>query len=338
MPVRSPAPDAPAMASGAASAFVDDIRRSSRRMVRELGFMRPTLAASPYPASAVHALVELGERGTMAAAEIAQLLALDKSSVSRLLRKLVDAGELREAVDGTDARVKRLSLTARGRRTLAAIEAHARRQVVEALGRMPPEAQRQAADGLAAYAGALAGEAPPSREVEIVRGWRPGALGRIAEMHGRWYAREWGLGPFFEARVAGGLAEFSARLDRPANGLWLALRGGQVVGSVAIDGEDLGDGRAHLRWFVVDDGVRGGGVGRRLLGAALASCDEAGVPETQLWTFKGLDAARRLYESSGFALVEQWTGTQWGATLTEQSFVRPHPTLPPPARARGKAS
>ncbi|HEX7636791.1 MAG TPA: MarR family transcriptional regulator, partial [Burkholderiaceae bacterium] len=119
-------------------AVIDEIRASSRRMVRELGFMRPTLAASPYPPSAVHALVELGARGTMSAVEVARLLRLDKSSVSRLLRKLVDAGELRESPSREDARVKQLALTRQGRRTLAAIESHARGQVAAALGRLAP--------------------------------------------------------------------------------------------------------------------------------------------------------------------------------------------------------
>lgn len=29
----------------------------------------------------------------------------------------------------------------------------------------------------------------------------------------------------------------------------------RLVGSVAIDGEDLGNNEAHLRWFILDVGV-----------------------------------------------------------------------------------
>ena len=122
-------------------ALVDGIRAASRQMVRELGFMQATLAATDYPASAVHALIELGKHGSMSAAAIAACLGLDKSSVSRMLRKLVDAGELTETVSDHDGRIKNLSLTARGRRTLAAVEAYGRRQVEEALQHMAPEAR-----------------------------------------------------------------------------------------------------------------------------------------------------------------------------------------------------
>lgn len=40
--------------------LVDDIRAASRQMVRELGFMQATLAATDYPPSAVHAILEIG--------------------------------------------------------------------------------------------------------------------------------------------------------------------------------------------------------------------------------------------------------------------------------------
>ena len=42
----------------------------------------------------------------------------------------------------------------------------------------------------------------------------------------------------------------------------------------------------------------------------------------QLWTFQGLDAARRLYESYGFQLEEEWPGAQWGKEVVEQRFER----------------
>jgi len=46
-----------------------------------------------------------------------------------------------------------------------------------------------------------------------------------------------------------------------------------------------------------------------------------------LWTFRGLDAARRLYESVGFSLVEELKVTQWGQEIDEQRYVRGRPKL-----------
>ena len=208
--------------------LVDDIRAASRQMVRELGFMQATLAATDYPPSAVHAILEIGAQGSMAASQLAQALGLEKSSVSRMVRKLVEAGELKETADGEDGRVKRLALTAKGRRTLAAIEAFGRQQVTAALDRMQPPQQQAVSRGLALYAQALQAHRqeeplPAPAQIQVLPGYRPGCIGRIVEMHARFYARHAGFGVFFESRVASGLAEFASRLDKPCNQLWTCL-------------------------------------------------------------------------------------------------------------------
>lgn len=69
--------------------IIDEIRSSSRIMVRELGFMSSTLAATDYSSSAVHSLLELKNRGSLTAVQLGQILGLEKSSVSRMLIKLV---------------------------------------------------------------------------------------------------------------------------------------------------------------------------------------------------------------------------------------------------------
>jgi GNAT superfamily N-acetyltransferase len=168
-------------------------------------------------------------------------------------------------------------------------------------------------------------------ETEIVAGYQPGLIGRIVEMHARFYARHAGFGVFFESQVAAGLAEFVTRLDESRNRIWAAVDDDRIVGSITIDGQDLAPA-AHLRWFVVDDSARGLGVGGRLLSAAVGFCDGGGFAETHLWTFAGLDAARRLYEREGFQVAEQRPGEQWGKTVLEQRFVRPA-FSPRPARS-----
>ncbi|MFX5145963.1 GNAT family N-acetyltransferase, partial [Acinetobacter baumannii] len=91
-----------------------------------------------------------------------------------------------------------------------------------------------------------------------------GMIGRITEMHGTYYAKNYGFGHFFEAKVASGVAEFSERLHDQNNNIWLAIHNDQIIGSVAIDGQDLGNNEAHLRWFILENGYQGSGIGKRL--------------------------------------------------------------------------
>ncbi len=157
-------------------------------------------------------------------------------------------------------------------------------------------------------------------EVVIRTGYTPGAVGRIVEMHGAYYAAAWGFPACFETKVARELAEFVDRFDDRRDGLWTASIDGRVEGGVVVDGLPAAGDGAHLRWFIVADGARGMGVGRRLLDAAMDFCRQRGYPKVFLWTFQGLHAARHLYERAGFQLVEEQRGKRWGAEVTEQRF------------------
>ena len=148
--------------------LVDEIRAASRQMVREFGFMEATLAATDYPPSAVHTILEIGIRGPMSAGQLTEVLHLEKSSVSRLVRKLIENGELKELSDTDDARVKPLALTAKGCRTLAALHAFGRRQVSRALDRLTEAERRTVREGLTLYARALQMDHPTGAELQPV--------------------------------------------------------------------------------------------------------------------------------------------------------------------------
>jgi DNA-binding MarR family transcriptional regulator len=135
--------------------LIDDIRAASRLMVRELGFMEATVAATDYPPSAVHTILEIGIRGPMTSGQIAGVLHLEKSSVSRLVHKLIESGELGEMSDAEDGRIKPLALTAKGQRTLSALHDFGRRQVCGALSQLSETERKIVRDGLMLYARAL---------------------------------------------------------------------------------------------------------------------------------------------------------------------------------------
>lgn len=165
-------------------------------------------------------------------------------------------------------------------------------------------------------------EAPAHRQVEI-GGYAPGALGRVVELHGRWYARHWNFGAHFECLVARGLADFIAAFDAARDGFWVARSGaapdGAIEGSVSLVGA-RGAQPARLRWFILDEAAQGRGVGSRLMLTAMDFCRTAGYRHVYLTTFAGLHAARALYEKHGFALTHESEDRTWGVPVTEQRF------------------
>ncbi|WP_035883859.1 bifunctional helix-turn-helix transcriptional regulator/GNAT family N-acetyltransferase [Cupriavidus metallidurans] len=303
-----------------------ELRDFSRKLVRELGFMRTTLADSDLAPSAVHAIIEIGATPGISAKELGNILRLDKSNTSRQVAKLEAGGLVNRKVANEDARSSELYLTEAGRKLRRKIDRFATDQVSSALRRMVPADQQVLVRSLALYADALAQdhstEAAPGRVLatQIQEGYQPGCIGDIASLHARFYAEHWGFGAFFEQKVARELAEFAGTLPADGKALWLYAENGRSLASVAIDGDDE-TGIAHLRWFIVDDSLRGSGVGRQLMSRAMRFVDER-FSETYLWTFKGLDAARHLYESFGFQLTSESEGMQWGTNVVEQRFSR----------------
>jgi GNAT superfamily N-acetyltransferase len=150
-------------------------------------------------------------------------------------------------------------------------------------------------------------------------GYVPGSIGRLVELHGRYYARDWRFGCYFEAKIANELGELLARLDAARDGFWVAVESDEVVGGIAIDGSGESDA-ARLRCFIVDDSHRGKGLGEQLMRTALDFCRGSGHRRVFLTTFAGLDAARKLYERHGFVLTEERPDRTWGVEVTEQRF------------------
>jgi GNAT superfamily N-acetyltransferase len=160
----------------------------------------------------------------------------------------------------------------------------------------------------------------PDPAITVTRGYIPGAIGRIAELHGTYYANHWGFGLFFEAKVATELSAFLKAYDPDRDALWVATIDGRVEGGIVIDGTHAADSGAHLRWFILSDTLRGKGMGRQLINRAVDFCMEKAYRRIYLWTFEGLDVARHLYESVGFNLTRQQKGAGWGIKVNEQMF------------------
>jgi GNAT superfamily N-acetyltransferase len=159
-----------------------------------------------------------------------------------------------------------------------------------------------------------------SKEAIELTGYYPGVSGKIIQLHATYYHVHWGLDITFETQVARELSDFLARFDPAQDGFWVARRNHRFAGSVSIDAEQSGREGVRLRWFIVDPEFQNFGVGATLIDRAIEFCRRAHHRKIFLWTFQGLDAARRLYERRGFRLIAEHSVNQWGTWVNEQKF------------------
>jgi len=140
---------------------------------------------------------------------------------------------------------------------------------------------------------------------------RPGDLEAIVAHHRRVYGAEYGVDSTFETHVAATVnraAERGFPTEREA--IRIVECDGRHAGSLALTEE--GDDTATVRWFVLDRGLRGQGLGRRLLGDIMETARGMRYARVALETFSELEAAAHLYRSHGFRLLSEDSAPRWG--------------------------
>lgn len=156
------------------------------------------------------------------------------------------------------------------------------------------------------------------KEDVIFSGYLPGSLATLCAIQSAYYAREWGFDHYYESVVAAGVSEFLSRYQPSKDFVRIVSLNDSVKGGIAIDSRD-GE-IAQLRWFILDDVLRGRGIGKILISEAMDFVEEQKFPRVFLTTFSGLEVARRLYEEAGFKLMEEKAASTWGREVIEQRF------------------
>jgi DNA-binding MarR family transcriptional regulator/GNAT superfamily N-acetyltransferase len=291
------------------------IREFNRFYTNTVGLVNKTILDTPYSLAEARVLIELSLAGRYTATELTRVLDIDPGYLSRMLRRFKRDRLIAAEQAPDDGRVQILSLTARGREAATALGDASTRQLVAILGTLSAHDQQQLVAHMQAIRDILASRPQPAAPV-VIRPYRAGDPGYIAHRHGVLYEQEYGLDKVFEQYVITGLAKFFAA---GADGeIWVAEAGGKIVGSIAIVA--AGQGTGQLRWFLIEPGFRGIGLGHRFMTVALDYCRQRQFSHVFLWTFRGLDAACHLYERYGFRPTEETENTTWREKLTEQRW------------------
>jgi GNAT superfamily N-acetyltransferase len=143
-------------------------------------------------------------------------------------------------------------------------------------------------------------------------------MGRVVQLHGELYAREFGYDTTFEALVAeiaaGFVRDFKPEFER----CWIAELDGEVVGSVFVVRKS--PKVSKLRLLIIHPKARGMGLGRRLTRACIAFARRVGYGKMVLWTQSHLAAARAIYQDEGFRRVASERHRSFGKRLVAETW------------------
>jgi DNA-binding MarR family transcriptional regulator len=116
---------------------VVDIRRFNRFYTALIGVMDRHILRSPYSLTEVRVLYEIAHEDGANARKLKNILGTDEGYLSRTIDHLARAGLVVRRQSREDARVFRLSLSARGRRELERLESAAADQVARIISGLP---------------------------------------------------------------------------------------------------------------------------------------------------------------------------------------------------------
>ena len=121
-----------------------------------------------------------------------------------------------------------------------------------------------------------------------------------------------------EYYIAEGVMEFIENYDSQKDRVWICEHKDRIVGFIFLMHRD--DVTAQLRYFLIEPGYRGIGLGSRLINLYMKFFQKCGYKKSYLWTTKDLTAAAFLYKRAGFRLTEEKQTTTFGKLVTEQRY------------------
>jgi len=284
------------------------VRRFNRFYTRQIGILDEGYLASPYSLADVRVLYELNYGEPRSAAELSRELGLDPGYLSRILRRVENAGLIERTASLTDARSTIVALTTKGREEFAPLDRKSAEEIGVLLGRLPARDQTRLLEAMATVERLLGGSAADAPLV--LRQPDPGDLGWVVQRHGAIYGAEYGYDAEFEALVAEIVAHYVRELDPKRERCWIAELDGQPVGCVFL--VKASDRVGKLRLFLVEPSARGRGIGGRLVEECVRFARRAGYRKITLWTQSELLAARRVYARAGFRCVAEEPNQAFG--------------------------
>lgn len=268
---------------------IRQVRSFNRTVTRRIGVLADDYLGRGRPLAESRLLFEVGREGA-SVRELRARLSLDSGYLSRLLRSLEAQGLAKSQPTPEDARVRRVTLTAKGRREVDALDRRSQAfatSLLESLG----ESQRERLVAAMAQVERLMRAAAVSIEPADPAGPEARACidAYLAELQARFESGfDPGRGPSADPR----------ELVPPAGVMLLARLDERALACGAL--KVLGDGIGEIKRMWVSPDARGLGIAQRLLDALERHATQMGVAVLRLDTNRSLTEARALYARNGY--------------------------------------
>ena len=296
-----------------------NIRSSSRQLVRELNFLKGAFNDTGFSYSQCHMLFELDVHKVLNLAELSEILRLDKSTSSRIIKKLIDKGLVQVTKNENDQRQKLFSLTPLGKACTVDNNLKASAQVGGAIDLLDEAERNIVQTGLKLYAKSLY-QSRVQKDFSI-RLIEPQDNAQVANIVRK---------TLLEFDVAGsGSSIHDPEVDQmyetyQAKGAayFVVAKSNEILGCAGIaplKGEAATICELQKMYFLPV--LRGMGLGKKLLTICLEKAKSLGYQKCYLETVERMWQANLLYQKMGFKQLDHQVGST-GHNACDTTYIK----------------
>lgn len=295
--------------------MVTEIRGFNRFYTNILGLLDRHILSSGYSLTEARVLFEISKTETCTANQLCATLDVDRSYMSRMIRKFEKDGLVQRHTSSSDSRNIEIRLTGRGLEVFHQLNSRSNQQIeqlIENLGEQDCQELLHAIRTVKKYFTISTKHIKlrPFQEQDI-----PYVIDRQLSLY---EAERQFTSEVWKKYLTQGVLSLVEKFDAEKDCIWILECDGSPAGCIAIT--HAGESVAQLRYFFLEPELRGLGAGSRLLDQALEFCREKQYSHVFLWTVSAQESARKLYQKAGFQLTETSENKDWGVTVLEEKW------------------
>lgn len=294
---------------------ITEIRGFNRFYTSILGLLDRHILHSGYSLTEARVLFEISKTECCTANQLCSVLEMDRSYMSRIIRKFEKEGLLVRSADGSDGRNLDIRLTEKGSAVFHELNDRSNAQMHDMIAKLngaEQEALIHAIRTVKKYF-TLA-----TKNIAI-RDFRQEDVEYIIDRQLSLYESERQFTTdVWKNYLTEGVLKLVGRFDAEKDRILILECDGNAAGCIAVT--HAGDGAAQLRYFFLEPEMRGLGAGGALLDRALGFCREKGYARVFLWTVSAQESARKLYKRAGFEITQTSANDSWGTPVLEEKW------------------
>lgn len=294
---------------------ITEIRGFNRFYTNILGLLDQQILESGYSLTEARILFEISKTEVCMANQLCSVLDIDRSYMSRIIRKFEKEGIVTREVDDADNRNMKIQLTKKGMELFHELNNRSNKQIEELLSKMEMGDEEKLIGAMRVIKKYFT---IATKNIKI-RPYMEEDIKYVIDRQISLYETERQFTTqIWKDYLIKGVICLVEKFDEEKDCMLILECDGNAMGCVAIThGEEK---IAQLRYFFIEPELRGLGVGTKLLNQALDFCRERNYEHVFLWTVSAQESARTLYKKAGFHITETSENNNWGVPVLEEKW------------------